>query len=68
MIAEVLHPVDVDPYIWCPLETLYQSPSSIVHTHPGNDLGDKKPVHPVRSTYDALAWIQIKTWQGVCLI
>lgn len=42
MVAEVLHPVDVDPYIWRPVEALYQSPSSIVHTHPGNDLGDKK--------------------------
>ena len=42
MIAEVLHPVDVDSYIWCPVETLHQSPSSIVHTHPGNDLGLKK--------------------------
>lgn len=38
MVAEVFHPVDVDSYIWGPVETLYQSPSSIVHTHPSNDL------------------------------
>lgn len=38
MVAEVLHPVDVDSYIGCPVESLNQSPGSIVHTHPGNDL------------------------------
>lgn len=56
MVAEVLHPVDVDSYIRCPVETLYQSPGSIVNTHPGNDLGNqkKKKVQTVRSTYEAL--------------
>lgn len=46
MVAEVLHPVDVDPYIWSPAESLNQTPSSIVHTHPGNDLGEKNKFGP----------------------
>lgn len=55
VVAQVLHPVDVDFHIWCPMETLYQSPGSIVHTHPSNNLGDKKPFTESGAIYYALS-------------
>lgn len=39
MVAEVLHPVDVDPNIWRSVQGLDQGSGPVVHTHPGNDLG-----------------------------
>lgn len=63
MVAEVLHPVDVDSHIWCPMETLYQSPSSIVHTHPGNDLGDKQ--RATSSVQLIKHYLVVKTWHSV---
>lgn len=38
VVAEVLHPLDVDSYIGRPVESLDQSPSPVVHADPGNDL------------------------------
>lgn len=55
MEVEVLHTVDVDSDIWCPVETLDQSSGSIVHTNPGNDLEDKRfPSSEVKLTINCL--------------
>lgn len=45
MIAEIFNPVGVDLHIRCPVESLNQSPGSIVHAHSGNDLKDMRIFH-----------------------
>lgn len=41
VVAEVFHPVDVDPYVWRPVQSLDQSPRAVVHAQPRDDLQEE---------------------------